>query len=280
MINHFSFIPVVPKETIKKFTTSKIKIHIDKTELKKNILKTTVTMERPDTHKTVVIPNLKISQLINEVPISNKPEMKTPVYPGDNRVVTLKIVAEVPHVGSKTKEIVMPVKNGSKCHNLVQFSFGDFLYLSHKNLAFAEIIYYTPDEMKKVKKYTQLITVAHIKTTVEQQQFPKKKLVAKTQVVNRDTQQPIPEFKITWIVNNKPQGHQPQLTHELPKLPKILNVTVVASLPLPEFRRVSTQIFYPQSGERGLIFVILQKVFKMSKISRFCNHTSFVFHGQ
>lgn len=74
-------------------------------------------MERPDTHKTVVIPNLKISQLINEVPISNKPEMKTPVYPGDKRVVTLKIVAEVPHVGSKTKEIVMPVKNGSKCRN-------------------------------------------------------------------------------------------------------------------------------------------------------------------
>lgn len=114
---------------------------------------------------------------------------------------------------------------------------------------FAEIIYYTPEEMKNVKKYTRLITVAHIKTVVDQQQFPKKRLVATTQVVNRETQQPIPLFKVTWIVNNKRFGNQPELTINLPKLPKVMNVTVVASLPLPEFHRVSTQIFYPRSSE-------------------------------
>ena len=113
----------------------------------------------------------------------------------------------------------------------------------------AEIIYYTPKEIRLIKKYTRIITPASIKTIVDQQQFPKKKLVATTQVVNRNTQQPMPQFKITWIVNNKPQGHKPELTVDLPKLPKVLNVTVVASLPMPEFSRVSTQIFYPQSGE-------------------------------
>ena len=103
-----------------------------------------------------------------------------------------------------------------------------------------------------MKKYTRLITPASIKTTVDQQQFPNKKLVATTQVINQNTQQPMPQFKITWIVNGKPHGHKPDLTVDLPKLPKILNVTVVASLPMPEFSRVSTQIYYPQSGESNI----------------------------
>lgn len=107
---------VVSKETIQKFTTSKIKIHIDKTELKKNVLKTTVTLINPVTHKKIVIPNVKVTQLVNNSPVSKKPSMKTPVYPGDKTMVTLKVVVEVPHVGSKTKEIVMPVKNDSKCN--------------------------------------------------------------------------------------------------------------------------------------------------------------------
>ena len=123
-------------------------------------------------------------------------------------------------------------------------------------MSFAEIVYYTPKEIRLIKKYTRLITPASIKTTVDQQQFPKKKLVATTQVVNRNTLEQMPQFKITWIVNNKPQGHKPELTVDFPKeLPKVLNVTVVASLPMPEFHRVSTQIFYPRTGERSPLFV-------------------------
>ena len=105
---------MISKETIQKFTTSVIKVNIDKPELKKNILKTTVTMERPDTHGKIVIPNMKVTQLINNIPVGKKPNMETPVFPGDREIVTLKIVVEVPNVGSKTKEIIMPVKDGSK----------------------------------------------------------------------------------------------------------------------------------------------------------------------
>ena len=105
---------VISKETIQKFTTSVIKVHIEKPDLKKNILNTKVTLERPDTHKKIVIPNIKVTQLINNIPVGKKPEMKTPVYPGDRETVDLRIIVEVPHVGSKTKEIIMPVKDGSK----------------------------------------------------------------------------------------------------------------------------------------------------------------------
>ena len=99
---------------IQKFTTSVIKVIIDKDQLKKNVLTTKVTMVNPVTQKVVEIKNLKITQFINESPVGKGPEIKTPVYAGDLQTVILKIVAEVPHVGSKTKEIVMPVKNGSK----------------------------------------------------------------------------------------------------------------------------------------------------------------------
>ena len=97
--------------------------------------------------------------------------------------------------------------------------------------------------------YTKLLTISHIKITVNQQEFPNKKLVAKTTVINRFTGESMPQFKVTWIVNGKPQGHKPELTKSLPELPKVMNVTVVASLPMPEFQRVSTQIFYPRTGE-------------------------------
>ena len=105
-------------------------------------------------------------------------------------------------------------------------------------------------ERKKIPIYTKLLTVAHVKITVNKQEFPNKKLVATTKVINRFTAQPMPEFKVTWIVNGKPQGHKPELTKSLPELPKVMNVTVVASLPMPEFRHVTTQIFYPRTSKR------------------------------
>ena len=113
-MNTVFIVSVVPKETIKKFTTSKIKIVVDKTELKKNVLKTTVTLVNPETKKTVIIKNVKITQIVNEKPVGEGPDMKTTVYPGLRPTVTLKVVVEVPNVGSRTKEIIMPVKNGSK----------------------------------------------------------------------------------------------------------------------------------------------------------------------
>ena len=87
---------------------------IDKPDLKKNILNTKVTLVSPVTQKPIEIPNVKVTQLINNLPMGKKPEMKTPVHPGDREMVVLKIIVEVPHVGSKTKEIVMPVRDGSK----------------------------------------------------------------------------------------------------------------------------------------------------------------------
>ena len=114
---------------------------------------------------------------------------------------------------------------------------------------FAEIIYHTTEERKKIPLYTKLLSVSHIKITVNREEFPNKKLVAKTTVINKFTEQPIPQFKITWIVNGKPEGHTPELTKVFPEIPKVLNVTVVASLPIPEFQSVSTQIFFPQTGE-------------------------------
>lgn len=117
------------------------------------------------------------------------------------------------------------------------------------NFTFSGIIYFTPKEIRLIKQYRPLLTVSTIETKVDRQQFPNKKLVATTRVINRNTMQPIPQFKITWIVNNKPHGNQPSLTVNLPTLPKILNVTVVASLPVPSMNRVSTQIFYPRTGK-------------------------------
>ena len=105
---------VVPKETIKKFTTSVIKVVVDKSELKKNVLKTTVTLVNPETKKTITIKNIKITQLVNEKPVGKGPNVKTEVSPGERPTVVLKVVVEVPNVGSRTKEIIMPVKNGSE----------------------------------------------------------------------------------------------------------------------------------------------------------------------
>lgn len=66
------------------------------------------------TGKPVTIPNLKVTQLINNVPVGKSPNMKTPVQPDGREQVVLKVVVTVPHLGSNTKEIVMPVKNDSK----------------------------------------------------------------------------------------------------------------------------------------------------------------------
>ena len=109
--NHLA---VVSKETIRKFTTSVITVVVDKSELKKNVLKTTVTLVNPETKKTVTIKNVKITQLVNEKPVGKGPNVKTKVSPGERPTVTLKVVVEVPHVGSRTKEVIMPVKNGSE----------------------------------------------------------------------------------------------------------------------------------------------------------------------
>lgn len=117
------------------------------------------------------------------------------------------------------------------------------------HFAFSEVVYYTPADIQKMKEYNRLIRQSEIVINVDQNKFPKD-LVATTRVVNRETRQPMPQFKITWIVNNKPQGHQPSLSQTVPKTPKQLNVTVVASLPQPEFHRVSTQLFFPHTGER------------------------------
>ena len=87
---------------------------MDKTELKKNILKTIVTLVNPETKKTITIKNVKIKQIVNERPVGKGPEMKTEVSPGLRPTVTLKVIVEVPNVGSRTKEIIMPVKNGSE----------------------------------------------------------------------------------------------------------------------------------------------------------------------
>lgn len=105
---------MVPKETVKKFQTSIIKVDIDKPSLKKNILKTKVTLVNKVTHKVVHIKNLKITQLLNDSPIGKGPTLEKPVYPGDRQTVKLKVIVEVPNLGSRTKEILMPVKNGSE----------------------------------------------------------------------------------------------------------------------------------------------------------------------
>lgn len=107
---------MISKKTVRKFTTSVIKIHIDKPELKKTpqVLQTRVTLVHPVTHKVVVIPNIKVQQLVNNVIVGQGPNVRTPVYPGGRSTVTLKVIVTVPNVGSRTKEIVMPVQNGSE----------------------------------------------------------------------------------------------------------------------------------------------------------------------
>ena len=111
-------VAVVSKETIKKFVNSKITVIIDKKTLKENIMKTTVILKDKNTNKPITIKNVKVIQIINNRPVGKGPEMKTPVYPEGLRSVTLKVVVQVPNVGSRTKEIVMPVKNGSELHKL------------------------------------------------------------------------------------------------------------------------------------------------------------------
>lgn len=114
---------------------------------------------------------------------------------------------------------------------------------------FAELVYYTKKEMVLMQKYYRMITEAVINIKVIQEKFPDKKLIATTSVVNKNTQQPMPLFKVTWIINNEPKGQQPSLNMDFPQLPKVLNVTVLATLPIKRFHLTSTQIFYPKSGE-------------------------------
>ena len=82
--------------------------------MKKNILKTTVTLVNPETKKPITIKNVKITQLVNEKPVGKGPNVEKRVNPDVNPTVNLKVIVTVPNVGSRTKEIVMPVKNGSE----------------------------------------------------------------------------------------------------------------------------------------------------------------------
>lgn len=107
---------MVPKETIKKFQTSVINVVIDKPSLKQNILKTKVTLINKVTHQVVNIKNLQITQSVNNKPVGKGPEMTTKLQPSTMTTVILRVTATVPNVGSRTKDIVMPIQNNSESH--------------------------------------------------------------------------------------------------------------------------------------------------------------------
>lgn len=99
------------------------------------------------------------------------------------------------------------------------------------------------------QKYLKMITNSEIKIVVDQKELWNKKLIASTAVVDRGTQEPMAEFKVTWFVNGKAHGNQAELSMDLANLPKVLNVTVLAALPLPEFHTVSTRLFQLQTSK-------------------------------
>lgn len=115
-------ISVVPKGAVEKFMKSKITINLDKKQMPNNVLKGKVTFETPD-HKT--IRNTIIKHFVNDKPAGEGPVINVPVIPKTNSVV-LRVVVKVPNVGSKTKIIVLPVKNGKIFIPVREFSLPDY----------------------------------------------------------------------------------------------------------------------------------------------------------